>query len=355
GHADVVKILLKVPGADPNVVPMGPGAHPLIEASAVGAEAVAEALLEDPRIDATTGKVGTRALRVSPHTDINWVHPGAPGRGRFPSIWQDQTVLTLAVQDGEDRHVAKLLEHPGIDVNAQAGNGFTALLHACQRGYHIKAQLLLGHPETDVNSHGGGGATPLMFAAKSAGAEGTYSHLAIVESLLQNPSTDLDAIDSSGKTAYVMACDRALDALPFKILQRFLECPRGNTPPSRAFLAVLDNACREEDISTVRLLLKKGMPLDAFSNRGDTALMIAMSWAYEEAIQLILQCPGLDVTVRNSQFGYDAREALGQFRSVAFTVKRIRILKMIDDYEQKENNGLMTSGGVGGGGGGGGD
>jgi len=69
-----------------------------------------------------------------------------------------------------------LLAAPGLDVNATAGDGYTALMFAADGGHTETVTVLLAAPGLDVNAADGVGQTALNIA------EG-YGHVEIVSLL----------------------------------------------------------------------------------------------------------------------------------------------------------------------------
>lgn len=111
------------------------------------------------------------------------------------------------------------------------------------------------------------------------------------ELLLEHPQTRIDAVNSVGETALMMA------ALKGQIdwMQRLLE--RGARPDQEGWTP-LHYAATGPEPRAVSVLLDRGVRIDAVSPNGSTALMMAAQYGPEESVALLLQ-RGADATPRN--------------------------------------------------------
>merc|ERR1712018_438945 len=105
----------------------------------------------------------------------------------------------LSSKKGHAKVVELLLNNTETDVNANVTssrsyyNGFTALIFAATRGHAEVVELLL-NTKTDVNAVTYYyGYTALIWAAKEG-----HGHVEVVELLLNNNETDVNAIVTSG-------------------------------------------------------------------------------------------------------------------------------------------------------------
>jgi len=102
--------------------------------------------------------------------------------------------------------VAKLLEHPRLDVNAKQINSFTALHNACSINNPTIVAKLLEHTGLDCNLRSDKGNTPLMIAVKAPSR-----NVETVRQLVADERVDLDIRNSDGRTLEEMAKDRKYD------------------------------------------------------------------------------------------------------------------------------------------------
>ena len=100
------------------------------------------------------------------------------------------TPLIAAADAGQKGMVELLLSH-GADINSRGGNGDTALHRAAFRGFEAVTKTLLAH-HADVNAPGSNDGTPLMAAA-------IYDQAKIVQMLLA-AGADPNIKDASGDT-----------------------------------------------------------------------------------------------------------------------------------------------------------
>lgn len=89
----------------------------------------------------------------------------------------------------------------GIDVNATAGGGWTALLFAAQRGESPRVVEALIAAGADVNAADRPGHTPLYWASRTLGPHG-YE----IAELLIAAGADVNALQEDGSTVLMTAC-----------------------------------------------------------------------------------------------------------------------------------------------------
>ena len=93
--------------------------------------------------------------------------------------------------DGQVEMVEALLKNnPGLDVNFDSQQGWTALHFACVNGHTSVVKLLLAHPAINVNARNDLGRTPLSSAAGNG-------HPSVVQLLLQDPRVDTSLVDEA--------------------------------------------------------------------------------------------------------------------------------------------------------------
>ncbi|HLB40728.1 MAG TPA: ankyrin repeat domain-containing protein, partial [Candidatus Babeliales bacterium] len=146
------------------------------------------------------------------------------------------------------RTIARLLEIPGINVNATNEYGDTALILAISKGHLEIVNLLLAVPGINVNGADQIGFTALILAVCTG-------HLEIVNSLLAAPGIDVNATNASGINALLCATDKG----HLKIVNLLLAVPgidvnhRSNNSTTALALA-----CRSTISEITELLLSAG-------------------------------------------------------------------------------------------------
>jgi hypothetical protein len=129
-------------------------------------------------------------------------------RGFDPNIVEPKfghTGMILALHEGSMEVFNVLLNSPGIDIEAKASNGDTALMVACYKGNLAAAEALVAKG-AEINRPGW---TPLHYAAASGSNE-------IVQMLLDK-SAYIDA-ESPNKTTPLMMAARAGHIMTVKLL-----------------------------------------------------------------------------------------------------------------------------------------
>ena len=114
----------------------------------------------------------------------------------------DLTALMLAALQGHTHIVDRLLAVPGIDVNAKDVDGLTALIVAAARGNTDSVERLLTAPDIKVNAKTKLNETALLKAV-------VHGRTAVVERLLGVLRLDHNATNHDGKTAFVLAKEKA--------------------------------------------------------------------------------------------------------------------------------------------------
>lgn len=118
------------------------------------------------------------------------------------------TALTLAAYAGQLEAVDGLLV-AGADPNTADARGNTPLMGAIFRGEEAIVQRLLADPRTEVDARNAAGQTAVMFAAM-------FDRTAVID-LLQAHGADLDLADASGRTAEHVARQQGNHALAERI------------------------------------------------------------------------------------------------------------------------------------------
>ncbi|XP_063923686.1 uncharacterized protein LOC135137861 [Zophobas morio] len=171
---------------------------------------------------------------------------------------------SLSLEDNED--VIKLLIEKGINVDAQELNGTTALHLACQTGNYKNTKMLLDS-EASIYIVDEKGNNPLHYASKS-----TKSNPDIIKLLLEK-GMDVDAQNVNGATALHIACGHSNYDVA-KVLLDFGASIDTVDKHDKNALHYAAQFC-PENRDVLKLLIQKGIDLNAQDQNGTTALQIA--------------------------------------------------------------------------------
>jgi ankyrin repeat protein len=122
---------------------------------------------------------------------------------------------------------------------------------------------------------------------------------AVLDALWAHPQLEVDAVNGAGETPLMMAALRGNRVWTLKLLQR-------GAAPHREGWSPVHYAATGPDVEVLRLLLDKGVPVDARSPNGTTPLMMAARYGSEASVDLLLE-RGANPKLRN-QRGHDAAE-----------------------------------------------
>ena len=200
--------------------------------------------------------------------DLVFPHKAAIERVWLHAVKQEKGFLVI---------IKNLIEHHGIDINAENRNKQTALLIALlNHGCQDMIELLLEH-KAHVNIADSSGFTPLFWAA-------TGGHKKNVVALLNHGAT----VDTEG--SYLTALWAAVDNGHTEIVQVLLE--------HRANVEILDQwgytmlirAAQHNREALVKLLLQYGAQVNrAEAYSGTTALSIAKDEGHARIVSLLLE------------------------------------------------------------------
>ncbi|KAN0068491.1 Ankyrin repeat-containing domain protein [Elaphomyces granulatus] len=293
GKADLVKLLLKVDGINPNF-----GAHSKsVLAPELGQSDVVELHLD---------------------TDIRDQPFASP--------------LYYACKWGYVSIVKQLLSREDVDVNALAFDGSTPLLIACWGGLVGVVNLLLAKDGIDVNAYNKYGETPLIMAmtresvpivksllarddcdptmATSLGFNVLHKSVclgdvAIVKSLLDHPNVDPNAENDFSRTALMEACRE--EHLDMDHMVRFLLDIEGIDVNRRDYVghtAFCMAICRRKHRIASLLLTRDDMDLNLPDYFGRTPLYWACKIESISLVDLLLGQDGIDPNARETSSGY---------------------------------------------------
>lgn len=245
-----------------------------------------------------------------------------------------RTSLSYAAQEGHQKVVGMLLEHPTVDVNSTDHTGCSSLSWASGKGQDHVVQMLLEQDTIDVNLANGKADPPLCAAAREG-------HEGVVRLLLAHPATLLEATGRYAETAVSFAASQGHDGVLRMLLERganaggsgqpfmsplALAAERGHekvvailiqrhdvdvNSPDINHRTPLSGAAGNGQAEVVKLLLES--PRRVAVNSRDINNRTALSWAADNGVarvvQLLLgQLPkqSVDVNSKDSEYGRSA-------------------------------------------------
>ena len=158
----------------------------------------------------------------------DWIKPGGP-KAR-------QKCIALLLQYGANANI--------IDVHA-----YTPLHYCAMWGWEDGAQSLLDH-KADVNAVNAASKTPLHLAVE-------YKNPGFIELLLEHPELMIEAPDSEGATAFVMAVEagQADDDMGYEMAELLLKGGADPDAVTHRRKTGLSIACKNQNIPMVHLVL----------------------------------------------------------------------------------------------------
>ena len=254
GHADVVGLLLDVPGVNVNVVLNG--ATALYLACDGGHSNVVLLLLARKEIAVN-----------QPQND-----------GACP--------LSMACQKGHTEIVRLLLARKEIDVNQPSNMGASSLNITCSAGHTKIVQLLLAREEIDVNQPHNDGRSPLWQACQKGRIE-------IVQLLIAKKEIDVNQPATGGASSLYIACQQNHTEIVRLLLAKK---ETDVNKPTNTGASSLNIACSGGHTEIVQLLLaRKEIDVNQSSNQNATPLFIASMRGQTEIVRLLLQHAKIDV------------------------------------------------------------
>ncbi|TFK25936.1 ankyrin [Coprinopsis marcescibilis] len=294
GQRDIVQLLLGAEGIDVNAVDSYEKTA-LALAAQQGHHDIIRVLVQTKGI-AFRGPLDD-ALRQGQSDTIETILKGGGvslhGEGAFN--W-----LMRAARSGISNAVLTVLGHGTFDVNAQDGEGRSALAHSlCDPCASTgAAEALLQIPGIDINSADKSGTTILMLALQHRARD---AKLKLVETIINKFGSNLDinAKDGRGRTALAHAAlSESGEIVTMLLAVEGVDCncvdAYGQTP--------LMKAARRDQDDVLRLLLElKGIKLDSRDNEGQTALAHAVSCARIKTFDTLLKVDPISAEFATSE------------------------------------------------------
>ncbi len=250
---------------------------------------------------------------------------------------QGQTALIKAAARGDAGVVDALLEN-GADVNATDNKGSNALLRSLDRDNNVNAynegaktllerrlgvaQRLLLAKAFDVNAQNGDGETALMRAVR-------LENLEIIKSLLAK-GADGNRSDLFGDTAVILAYEKGNIEI-----ERLLPTPSLKRQPLNVLNAFLRAAIGKKDEAKVKELLAEGAnPNDEYAigyahkTIKRTVLILAASVGHPGIVQILLS-KGANVNAKGLIYGSESGLKFGTALEAAESSKHAEVAAML--------------------------
>ena len=138
----------------------------------------------------------------------------------------------------------------------------------------------------DPNSRDPKGQTGLILALRDDSPR-------VAEALWKSPSLDVNAQNTSGETALMMAALRGQVAWMQRLLGRGAQVHKEGWSP-------VHYAATGAEVKALALLLERGAPVEALSPDNDTPLMMAARYGVEGSVELLL-ARGASASAKNSR------------------------------------------------------
>jgi ankyrin repeat protein len=201
----------------------------------------------------------------------------------------DMTPIRLAAISNHDRVLDHFLDETGMDVDAKAEDGRTALYWASELGHDKIVQMLLDRG-AEVNAQGGMYGNVLY----AASAEG---HDKVVQMLLDR-GADVNAQDGH----YGNALQAASVSGHGKIVQMLLDRGADVNAQGGEYGNVLQAASAGGHDKIVQTLLEKGADVNAEGGHYGNALYAASAEGHDKIVQMLLD-RGADVNAQDGHYG----------------------------------------------------
>ncbi|KAH9123276.1 hypothetical protein AeMF1_005682 [Aphanomyces euteiches] len=313
------------------------GKTPLIFAAAHGVGPMVSLLLKHNANPDAQDEAGNTALLLASangHSKVVQILIDVTANTNL-SNFERKTPLCAAASDGHTDVVKMLLSNPNTDVDACNEDGWTALLHAADRGHLDCAKILIDH-HANVNATTTNGMSALMLATKrgyheiarlllqnSASVESAvggmtplmiaafYGYLSIVQ-VLVDANADFHAKNSVGKTALELAIEHNHANCKMLLILR-------ENHPLLYF-------AKSGDVSRLIEALENGESLEDRDETGKSALMYAAVSGHAQVVRYLLQQKA-DMNVTDSSGATALSLATGESRFILEREMLYRIVR----------------------------
>jgi ankyrin repeat protein len=234
----------------------------------------------------------------------------------FKTQAQNEFELLLAAESGDSARVVELLK-AGASPNTTYNTGETALILAAKKKYYFIVRQLVDNGAF-INIKSTLGTTALMFITDFGNIEllkymvskggnlkqdeakllilaTQKSRLDILKYLVDENYLNVNAKDEEGKTAFIQACMTAnMETIKY-LLDKGADINAKNDTWDNQYHAIslygtpLMHAVALGRMDVMNLLIEKGAKIDEKTNKGNTALTVALECAQFDAARLLVE------------------------------------------------------------------
>ncbi|ORX43291.1 ankyrin [Piromyces finnis] len=197
--------------------------------------------------------------------------------------------LIFACQHGY-KYVAKHLIKNNCQVNTRGFKGKTALMYACENGKMDLVELLVLN-NVNINKRDMKGKTALMYAAE-------YNQIKIVEYLVEHQA-DIGRRDELGNTALMYACQGEYKEVIKCLVKHDSNVDQNGGRDLMILICSKEKSKIEsDDKDVIKLLIKKGVDVNAKDIHDTTILMLACGAYGLETIEYLVE-NGANINAKN--------------------------------------------------------
>jgi ankyrin repeat protein len=210
--------------------------------------------------------------------------------GRFSQVMgtehEEQKQLSLAIVQGREADVKRLLALPNVQLDFKDNCGRTPLALAAEAGQEGIVRLLLDQRDVDINSGRQHERSPITYAAER-GHEGVVWQLLARTDIHSSPSDLLSVAAGSGHETLLS------QLLARRDIREHLT--------TKNYATIFSDAAQDGHESVVRLLLSSGkVHPDQEDDLGNTALWWAAANGHEAIVKLLLETSWVDASRKGS-------------------------------------------------------
>jgi len=213
-------------------------------------------------------------------------------------IHSGYTALNLAVMFGTDETVKRLLQVPGIDVNAGSNYSSNPLYNAVGKG-NLELVDLLVRAGADLNYKGGKARmTTMLISAIISAALPVVKNpesVPVVKYLIQK-GVNIDELDERDYSAVGVAASQSLNDIVKVLVDAGADINQKQGEFKQTLIML---ALHDDNTELVKYLIQKGVDVKAQATDGETALYLAAAYGNIEAADALLRA-GADIDKESS-------------------------------------------------------